>query len=80
VNQIAKIDKGIPLPSRGESNRRGAGSKYPWRSMEVGDSFLIPSDDPKKLQRRMYQNYRRYKPMKFETRMVEGGVRIWRTA
>jgi hypothetical protein len=80
VNQIMKIDKGIPLPSRGESNTRGAASKYPFRQMEVGDSFFIPSGNPKKLQSHMYQTYRRYKPMKFATRMVEGGVRIWRTA
>lgn len=30
-----KIEKGIPVPVN------AAQAKYPWRSMEVGDSFII---------------------------------------
>lgn len=35
-NVIVKIEKGVPLV------RHGA-TKYPWRSMEVGDSFFVPT-------------------------------------
>ena len=31
-----QIEKGVPLPSR------GARKTYPWREMEVGDSFEVP--------------------------------------
>lgn len=34
-----KIDKGIPLPPPAKGGRNG---KYPWREMEVGDSFFMP--------------------------------------
>ncbi len=32
------IDKGIPMP---DFKPRGARAIYPWRTMDVGDSFLI---------------------------------------
>ena len=31
------IDKGVPIPANRRYNR-----KYPWKLMEVGDSFLVP--------------------------------------
>ena len=34
------IEKGIPLRSR--NNSRVGSSKWPWREMEVGDSFFAP--------------------------------------
>lgn len=33
-----KIDKGVPVPSRGGGRR----PKYPWARMEVGDSIFEP--------------------------------------
>jgi len=36
-----KIEKNVPIPAR-----RGGGppNKYPWRDMEVGDSFFVPAN------------------------------------
>jgi len=31
-----QIDKGVPLPTR------GLRTAYPWREMEIGDSFEVP--------------------------------------
>jgi len=71
MNEI-KIEKGIPAPKA----NRGARTLYPWREMEVGDSFLIPfATDGKR--RGIYSCASRL-GIKIATRTVEGGVRIWR--
>ena len=73
-----KIESGIPMPRQ---NRRGAGY---WqgiiREMEVGDSVLIPEDRVSKRTAIVYSGCwnRRFKPMRFSGRTIEGGVRIWR--
>lgn len=62
------IDKHIPLP---------ANVKYPWRTMEVGDSFIAPAGFP-----RSYA-YERGRALgrKFATSLVDDRrVRVWRTA
>ena len=33
-----EIEEGIPMP---EGTSRGGGSKYPWKDMEVGQSFFV---------------------------------------
>lgn len=38
------IEKNIPVPADG---RRGPEPKYPFRSMEVGDSFVVPAGEAK---------------------------------
>jgi len=57
--------------------------KYPWRIMEVGDSFFVPGapDLNLKLHRvRALISYQHSKhPEIFEVRVVDGGVRVWRT-
>lgn len=76
-----KIEKNIPIPPVQSSKGEG----YPFRAMEIGDSFMVPLKDKtaRELQQRMARkaNYvsARY-TMKFTTRVVEGGVRVWRTA
>lgn len=39
-----KIERGVPLTNA--SPHAGRKAKYPWRSLEVGDSFLVPQDFP----------------------------------
>jgi hypothetical protein len=70
------IEKGVPiLPQK----RPGAGrkSKYPFRDMEVGDSFMALGVAPITVRRAAYWSGRRLNK-KFMTRTVEGGVRVWR--
>ena len=77
-----KIEKGIPLPKR----------KIPGKwldiieDMEVRDSFLIPIIDRKQIEQ-IAKSFRAsmllaFKSgridMKFVTRTVEGGLRVWR--
>ena len=68
------ISKGIDIPDGRAS--------YPFEEMEVGDSFFIPCEDRKEANRRA-ANARnasyRYVERKYMARLVDGGVRVWRT-
>lgn len=67
-----QIDKNVPIPAK------KANSLYPFSQMAVGDSFLAPK---KSATSSMYQFMKSDigAGMKFISRPVEGGVRIWRT-
>lgn len=80
-----KIEKNIEMPKRAgrpeKTNRR-----FPFDKMEVGDSFLVPSDEPKVstkflsgITSAVYQFKKMNKSRNFSCRRVEGGVRVWRT-
>ena len=71
INMInVEVSRDVPLP---EPRRR-----YPYKVMEVGDSFLVAGG---KLQVVCNANYRASKRLgrKFIARCEEGGVRVWRT-
>ena len=67
-----KIDQNVPLPQK---NTFGA-LKYPFRKMEIGDSFFIPNRSSTGISTDIY------KPKKFTMRAVTEngvkGVRVWR--
>ena len=69
------IDKNVRIPS---VSRPGRKPKYPWRTMDVGDSFFVPSKTPCKLSGSM-QGAKKRLGRNFTARAVEGGVRVWRT-
>lgn len=79
-----EIDKGVAIPNP----RQAAGGRpaiYPWREMGVGDSFLVSlnGDTTRKVQRRMTSlasAAAQRLGFRFSTRIVDGGVRVWRTA
>ena len=65
------VEKSVPLP---EGKKR-----YPYKEMEVGDSFFVGDG---KLQVVCNANYRASKRlgMQFIARKEVEGVRVWRTA
>ena len=65
-----EIEKGIPMPDK----VRTRNGKYPWDSMEVGDSFKLDGRTKKVI------IPARLKPKIFRQSAVEGGWRVWRTA
>jgi hypothetical protein len=72
MNEI-KIEKGIPLE---EHNRH---HKYPWREMEIGDSFFVEGKTSSSLYSALsYAGSRNN--LKFTVRKVQGGCRAWRIA
>jgi hypothetical protein len=74
-----KIEKGIPVPTGIRGSR-----VYPFKDMDVGDSFLVPVDEGGKrsIQSSIAQCSRRYRKVgkQFTTRFLkkEGGIRVWR--
>lgn len=69
------IEKGIPVPKLVGTGRR---NKYPFESMEVGDSFFVKDGKVKTLSRSC-GTYGKRLERKFTSRTVEGGARVWRT-
>jgi hypothetical protein len=71
---VIEIEKDVPCVASG---RRGPVNIYPWEDMEVGDSFVVPFDQARKVRSAMYLQNRRGE--KFFVSAREGdNVRIWR--
>lgn len=73
MNSEFKIEKGIPAPRYS----KGRGLKYPFDKMEVGDSFLATGSKPHVVSS-CASNFGKKNSKKFVTRIVDGGVRVWR--
>jgi hypothetical protein len=72
-----KIEKGIPMTGLA---RAFGESRYPFRDMEVGDSFRIPDGEHRNARNAAYLHGIRNN-CKFSCRRVGAdGYRIWRTA
>lgn len=79
---MAEIEKGIPVPAP----HCGRPRKYPWRDIEVGESFFIPCDKESRnrVQCSMLGMCRRSRAngKRFTTRSVveqgKSGIRVWR--
>ena len=71
-----KIDKNVPMPK----GVRGPGkTKYPWREMEIGDSFLLPAECKYPDQFAGSPN-KHMAPLRFAVRKTPEGYRLWRIA
>lgn len=81
------VESGIALPKRTRGPGRKA-TEFPFAQMDVESSFLIPCDpnDPKAVsnwRRKLLIAKKRFLAQyegKFRTAIVEGGLRVWRTA
>lgn len=73
------IDKGVPMPET-----RGRPVRYPFESMEVGDSFFCSGGTMRTTRTRTSEASRRLAPKRFSARAVEEngvkGIRVWRVA
>lgn len=83
-----KIEKGIEIPKA--YRNAGFKRKYPFNLMKKGDSFLIPEKNKKKKRANQqavmhaFEAYKRKNSLTKEdfggaTRIMEEGVRFWRT-
>jgi hypothetical protein len=70
-----KIEKDVPLPAL--VRRR---SKYPFKDLEIGDSFVIPikSDKSPSGIYAAISTARSRHNIGLTTARVEGGIRVWR--
>lgn len=81
-----KIEKGVPIPpvhNGGVPPNKRVVRKYPFASMERGDSVLIAGAGDAVQAKNVWQSISMYKKRdglagEFTTRRVDGGVRVWR--
>jgi hypothetical protein len=70
------IEKGIAIPSA--KTEGGLINEYPFKAMEVGDSFPVTGDEGKRVVSNAY-NFGALLGMKFACRKLgPGSYRIWR--
>jgi len=74
---VVKIDKGIPMPQ--VKNTHG-NTVYPWKTMEVGDSFLFRSQSKQNAYSQSNRHSGILSPKKFVIRNTDAGYRCWRIA
>lgn len=69
-----KIEKNVPMPQHRDV------VVYPYKDMEVGDSFVVKGDGRYLLATVCNRNgkYGKKLGMRFTAKKVEGGVRVWR--
>ncbi len=74
-----QLEVGVPVPPRKRTGR--SGSKYPFAVMEVGHSFLVPTDIKAATVRSAIGAFRKRNPDggKFSLRVTDEGTRVWRT-
>ena len=71
-----EIEKGMPIP---EIQRPRRPINYPWKEMQIGDSFFIPLGVTTRNAIALSAEYQgRTTEKRFTIRTVEGGVRVWR--
>lgn len=75
---MIKVDKQKPIPEM----KRGPVSKYPFKDLKVGDSFLIPDKAKKNGIYSSLANFNkgRRNPIKITIRTEDQGLRVWRIA
>lgn len=74
---MINIDKNIPIPP---ANRGNKTFKYPWLTMQVGDSFPLPFANYKthNAVSSLITHGRRVTGHKYTMRKLAEGFRIWR--
>lgn len=77
-----KIEKDVPMPEKRAAHEQSKiyRSKYPFRLMEVGDSFFVDPKGGGDVVGSAAAAWGRRHGVKFNVRKVEGGTRVWRIA
>jgi hypothetical protein len=73
---MISVDKRVKMPKPDKSKR---GPRYPWRTMEIGDSFLFPADKEYRAACSTAVIAGGRLKKKFSVRTTEEGFRCWRT-
>lgn len=75
-----EIEKNVVMPPHGASFHP---CPYPFSDMEMGDSFFIASKEPEVARKAVLNRAKNYRlsyqaDFAIETRILDGGVRVWR--
>lgn len=71
------IERNIEMPPR--NGGQGARPKFPFREMDIGDSFFVEGRTARTFSPAIQAAQKRGRG-KFSCRAVEGGIRVWRVA
>ncbi len=74
MTRLARIEKGVEIPPHGLTG--GARQKYPWATIQPGDSFKVRTKKPTTI-RGIYLCAAN-QGMKVSVRREPGGFRVWR--
>lgn len=74
---MLEVESTVNIP---QGTGRGRPSVYPFERMDVGDSFLVPSDRGMKARLAASAWKRNHSGWDYTSRQDVDGVRIWRTA
>ena len=85
MRPMLSVESDIPIPPPGRG-RRGKGVpqvRFPWRALQIGESFFVPlaGRSVPSVRNIINASRRQVKGVDFAvftTRAVEGGVRVWR--
>jgi hypothetical protein len=78
-----EIESGVPIPAVRLKRKR---SKYPFATLKVGESFLVPATGADKdviknrLSALISGEWHRETSRRFTLRRMRGGIRVWRTS
>ena len=81
IGFMFQIESGVEIPPQSQPLRK---TKYPFNRLNVGDSFVFPvstDEDREAIQNRLQSaaaNWGRSRGMRFVTRRVTQGIRVWR--
>lgn len=76
------VERNVPFTDKNASQWAHGNTKYPFYRMRVGESFFAATEDIATVPRVRSAAcmYGRMNGMKFRTRTVDGGIRVWRIA
>ena len=72
---MVTLDFDIKTPTGRSRNQR-----YPFATMPIGSSFLVPREDRKKITSAAAAHKFRNREWDYMTRITDDGVRVWRVA
>jgi hypothetical protein len=82
ASRVHPVERGVPLPpvrtKAAPKQKKPRESRYPFNTMEAGDSFLITGASIAKANSVATMARKKYPGTKWATRATLEGVRIWR--
>lgn len=77
ITMEIQIERGVPVPAKKWSGT-GRRAVYPWREMEVGDSFIFRKKTKKSTAFSLAYRAGKMGGRKFIIRTMAEGIRCWR--
>lgn len=74
---MIRVQKGVPMPAIRPRGRKGTKyARYPWKQMEIGDSFLFPNEIGRACHAMVIAASKAGR--KFKAAKTDDGYRCWR--